>query len=116
MIPDDGLRQLRLSTPFSSAPLATRAFPSRLGFGDSDPIRRAFRQLCQSSSCPPFGGIESPLKNWKPGQIDFTIVVRITRGNTQTLAARSMKARKRNGVQQTVFTRRGVNRVLRFAF
>jgi len=60
-----------LSTPFSSRPLATRAFPITFALGTSDPHPARFPAICQSSSCPPFRWNRIPLKNWKPGQIDF---------------------------------------------
>jgi tartrate dehydrogenase/decarboxylase/D-malate dehydrogenase len=64
-----------------------------------------------------FDGIESPLKNWKPGQIDFTIVRENNEGEYSNIGGRLYEGTADEmAVQQTVFTRRGVNRVLRFAF
>jgi tartrate dehydrogenase/decarboxylase/D-malate dehydrogenase len=57
------------------------------------------------------------LKNWRPGQIDFTIVRENNEGEYSNIGGRIYEGTEdETVVQQTVFTRRGVNRVLRFAF
>jgi tartrate dehydrogenase/decarboxylase/D-malate dehydrogenase len=62
-------------------------------------------------------GIESPLKNWQPGQIDFTIVRENNEGEYSNIGGRLYEGTPDEmAVQQTVFTRRGVERVLRYAF
>ena len=43
-------------------------------WGGLIPIRHGFRQYVNSRPVQLFEGIETRLKNWKPGQIDFTIV------------------------------------------
>jgi len=64
-----------------------------------------------------FEGIETPLKNWKPGQIDFCIVRENNEGEYSNIGGRLYEGTEEEmAVQQTVFTRRGVNRVLQFAF
>jgi len=64
-----------------------------------------------------FEGIETPLKNWKAGQIDFTIVRENNEGEYSNIGGRIYQGTEDEmAVQQAVFTRRGVNRVLRFAF
>jgi isocitrate/isopropylmalate dehydrogenase len=64
-----------------------------------------------------FEAIESPLKKWKPGEIDFTIVRENNEGEYSSIGGRLYEGTEQEMVvQQTVFTRRGVNRVLRFAF
>jgi len=64
-----------------------------------------------------FEGIESPLKHWKPGEIDFTIVRENNEGEYSNIGGRLYEGTDDEmAVQQTVFTRRGVNRVLRYAF
>jgi tartrate dehydrogenase/decarboxylase/D-malate dehydrogenase len=81
------------------------------------PIRRAFRQYVNLRPVRLFDGIESPLKKWKPGQIDFTIVRENNEGEYSNVGGRLYEGTDDEmAVQQTVFTRRGVNRVLRFAF
>jgi tartrate dehydrogenase/decarboxylase / D-malate dehydrogenase len=81
------------------------------------PIRRAFRQYVNLRPVRLFDGIESPLKHWKPGEIDFTIVRENNEGEYSNIGGRLYEGSDDEmAVQQTVFTRRGVNRVMRFAF
>jgi tartrate dehydrogenase/decarboxylase/D-malate dehydrogenase len=118
MMPDDGLRQLR---PFDAIFLGAVGHPSVADhvslWGLLIPIRRTFRQYVNLRPVRLFEGIESPLKNWKPGQIDFVIVRENNEGEYSNIGGRLYEGTADEiAVQQTVFTRRGVNRVLRFAF
>src|SRR6202171_161282 len=118
MMPDDGLHQLR---PFDAIFLGAVGHPSVPDhvslWGLLIPIRRAFRQYVNLRPVRLFNGIESPLKKWKPGQIDFTIVRENNEGEYSNIGGRLDEGTEDEmAVQQTVFTRRGVNRVLRFAF
>jgi tartrate dehydrogenase/decarboxylase/D-malate dehydrogenase len=118
MMPDDGLRQLR---PFDAIFLGAVGHPSVPDhvslWGLLIPIRRAFRQYVNLRPVRLFAGIESPLKHWQPGQIEFTIVRENNEGEYSNIGGRLYEGTDDEmAVQQTVFTRRGVNRVLRFAF
>ena len=118
MMPDDGLRQLR---PFDAIFLGAVGHPNVPDhvslWGLLIPVRRAFRQYVNLRPVRLFDGIESPLKKWKPGQIDFTIVRENNEGEYSNIGGRLYEGTDDEmAVQQTVFTRRGVNRVLRFAF
>jgi len=118
MMPEDGLRQLR---PFDAIFLGAVGHPNVPDhvslWGLLIPIRRTFRQYVNLRPVRLFDGIESPLKKWKPGQIDFTIVRENNEGEYSNIGGRLYEGTDDEmAVQQTVFTRRGVNRVLRFAF
>jgi tartrate dehydrogenase/decarboxylase / D-malate dehydrogenase len=118
MMPDDGLRQLR---PFDAIFLGAVGHPNVPDhvslWGLLIPIRRTFRQYVNLRPVRLFEGIESPLKKWKSGQIDFTIVRENNEGEYSNIGGRLYEGTEDEmAVQQTVFTRRGVNRVLRFAF
>jgi tartrate dehydrogenase/decarboxylase / D-malate dehydrogenase len=118
MMPDDGLQQLR---PFDAIFLGAVGHPSVPDhvslWGLLIPIRRTFRQYVNLRPVRLFEGIESPLKDWKPGQIDFTIVRENNEGEYSNIGGRLYEGTEDEmAVQQTVFTRRGVNRVMRFAF
>lgn len=118
MMPDDGLRQLR---PFDAIFLGAVGHPNVPDhislWGLLIPIRRTFRQYVNLRPVRLFDGIESPLKKWKPGEIDFTIVRENNEGEYSNIGGRLYEGTDDEmAVQQTVFTRRGVNRVLRFAF
>jgi len=118
MMPEDGLQQLR---PFDSIFLGAVGHPSVPDhvslWGLLIPIRRGFRQYVNLRPVRLFEGIETPLKNWKPGQIDFYIVRENNEGEYSNIGGRIYEGSDDEmAIQQSVFTRRGVNRVLRFAF
>ena len=118
MMPDDGLEQLR---PFDAIFLGAVGYPNVPDhvslWGLLIPIRRTFRQYVNLRPVRLFEGIETPLKNWKPGEIDFTIVRENNEGEYSNIGGRIYQGTEDEmAVQQAVFTRRGVNRVLRFAF
>ncbi len=118
MMPANGLQQLR---PFDAIFLGAVGHPSVPDhvslWGLLIPIRRTFRQYVNLRPVRLFAGIETPLKNWKPGQIDFCIVRENNEGEYSTIGGRLYEGTEEEmAVQQTVFTRRGVNRAMRFAF
>ena len=118
MMPANGLEQLR---PFDAIFLGAVGHPSVPDhvslWGLLIPIRRAFRQYVNLRPVRLFEGIETPLKNWKPGQIDFCIVRENNEGEYSKIGGRLYEGTEEEmAVQQTVFTRRGVDRVMRFAF
>src|SRR5438552_9399794 len=117
MMPPDGLQQLR---PFDAIFLGAVGHPSVADhvslWGLLIPIRRTFRQYVNLRPVRLFEGIETPLKNWKPGQIDFCIVRENNEGEYSNIGGRLYEGTDDEmAVQQTVFTRRGVNRVMSYA-
>jgi tartrate dehydrogenase/decarboxylase / D-malate dehydrogenase len=118
MMPADGLEQLR---PFDAIFLGAVGHPSVPDhvslWGLLIPIRRSFRQYVNLRPARLFEGIETPLKNWKPGQIDFCIVRENNEGEYSNIGGRLYEGTEEEmAVQQTVFTRHGVDRVMKFAF
>ncbi len=118
MMPEDGLHQLR---PFDAIFLGAVGHPSVPDhvslWGLLIPIRRTFRQYVNLRPVRLFEGIETPLKNWKAGDIDFCVVRENNEGEYSNIGGRLYEGSEDEiAVQQTVFTRRGVNRVLHFAF
>jgi len=64
-----------------------------------------------------FEGIESPLKNWKPGEIEFVIVRENCEGEYSNVGGRMYEGTPNElAVQQAIFTRLGVTRIVRYAF
>ena len=62
-------------------------------------------------------GIPSPLANRKPGDIDFVVVRENTEGEYSSVGGRVFDGTDRETVfQQTIFTRTGVDRILKYAF
>src|SRR6201998_1742315 len=118
MMPRDGLEQLRVFDAIFLGAVGHPTVPDHVSlWGLLIPIRRTFRQYVNLRHVRLFEGIESPFKKWKPGQIDFTIVRENNEGEYSNIGGRLYEGTDDEmAVQQTVFTRRGVNRVLRFAF
>jgi tartrate dehydrogenase/decarboxylase / D-malate dehydrogenase len=118
MMPDDGLRQLRPYDAIFLGAVGHPSVPDHVSlWGLLIPIRRGFRQYANLRPVLLFDGIETPLKNWKPGQIDFCVVRENNEGEYSNIGGRIYDGTDDEmAVQQSVFTRRGVNRVLRFAF
>jgi tartrate dehydrogenase/decarboxylase/D-malate dehydrogenase len=67
--------------------------------------------------CRLMPGIPSPLVNRKPGDIDFVVVRENTEGEYSSVGGRVFEGTERETVfQQTIFTRMGVDRIMKFAF
>ena len=118
MMPADGLDQLRPFDAIFLGAVGSPDVPDHISlWGLLIPIRRGFRQYINLRPVRLFEGIETPLKGWKPGQIDFVIVRENNEGEYSNIGGRVYGGTEDEIViQETVFTRRGVNRVLRFAF
>src|SRR5260221_8372208 len=118
MMPADGLEQLRPFDAIFLGAVGHPGVPDHISlWGLLIPIRRSFQQYVNLRPVPLFEQIETPLKNWKPGQIDFCIVRENNEGEYSNIGGRLYEGTDDEmAIQQTVFTRRGVNRVLRFAF
>src|ERR1700687_3187774 len=118
MMPADGLEQLRPFDAIFLGAVGHPGVPDHISlWGLLIPIRRSFRQYVNLRPVRLFEGIETPLKNWKPGQIDFCIVRENNEGEYSNIGGRLYEGTDEEmAVQQTVFTRRGVDRVMKFAF
>ena len=118
MMPADGLDQLRPFDAIFLGAVGSPDVPDHISlWGLLIPIRRGFRQYINLRPVRLFEGVETPLKSWKPDQIDFVIVRENNEGEYSNIGGRVYGGTEDEIViQETVFTRRGVNRVLRFAF
>ena len=64
-----------------------------------------------------FHGVPSPLAGRKPGDIDYLVVRENTEGEYGNVGGRVFEGTEREIVtQQSVFSRRGVDRIMRYAF
>src|SRR5215510_641767 len=62
-------------------------------------------------------GVPTPLANRKPGDIDFVVIRENTEGEYSSVGGRMFEGTEREIVfQEAVFSRQGVDRILRFAF
>jgi len=80
-------------------------------------FRRRFDQYVNLRPCRLMPGIATPLANRKPGDIDFVVVRENTEGEYSSVGGRLFEGTEREIVfQESVFTRKGVDRILKFAF
>ena len=80
-------------------------------------FRREFDQYVNLRPVRLMPGIPSPLAGRNPGDIDFYVVRENTEGEYSSIGGRIFEGTERETViQETVMTRTGVDRVLKFAF
>lgn len=80
-------------------------------------FRREFDQYVNLRPVRLMPGIPCPLANRKAGDIDFYVVRENTEGEYSDLGGRMFAGTERETVlQQSVFTRKGVDRILKYAF
>ena len=80
-------------------------------------FRREFDQYINLRPVRLLPGVPSPLANRQPGDIDFMIVRENTEGEYSSIGGKMFAGTEREIVmQETVMSRIGVDRVLRFAF
>jgi tartrate dehydrogenase/decarboxylase/D-malate dehydrogenase len=80
-------------------------------------FRRGFDQYVNVRPCRLMPGVRSPLVGREPGDVDFIVVRENTEGEYSSIGGRMFEGTEREFVlQETVMTRTGVDRVLRYAF
>lgn len=118
MMPEDGIDQLR---PFDAVYLGAVGFPTVEDhvslWGLLIPIRREFDQYVNLRPVRLFEGVPCPLANKKPGDIDFYVVRENVEGEYSAIGGIQYEGTEHEVVsQQSLFTRRGVDRILKYAF
>jgi tartrate dehydrogenase/decarboxylase / D-malate dehydrogenase len=118
MMPVDGLDQLRAFDAIYLGAVGRPDVPDHISlWGLLIPIRRSFRQYVNLRPVRLFAGIETPLRNRHPNEINFTIIRENNEGEYSNVGGRIYEGTEdETVVQQSIFTRRGVDRVIRFAF
>lgn len=118
MMPEDGLQQLRSFDAIYLGAVGHPSVPDHISlWGLLIPIRRGFQQYVNLRPVRLLKGIETPLKNFPPGQIDFCVVRENNEGEYSDIGGRIYQGTDAEmAIQQAVFTRRGVDRILRYAF
>jgi tartrate dehydrogenase/decarboxylase/D-malate dehydrogenase len=80
-------------------------------------FRREFDQYVNLRPCRLMPGIPSPLAGRRPGDIDFYVVRENTEGEYSSVGGKMYEGTEREVVfQESVFSRHGVDRILKFAF
>ena len=118
MMPEDGLEQIRHHDAVYLGAVGFPGVPDHVSlWGLLIPIRRGFHQYVNLRPVRLLAGVPCPLRDKKPGDIDFWVVRENNEGEYSTIGGRSGEGTDYEmAVQQSVFTRRGVDRILRYAF
>ena len=117
MMPEDGLDQLGEFDAIFLGAVGFPGVPDHISlWGLLIPIRRAFRQYVNLRPVRLFEGVTSPLAGRAPGDIDFWIVRENCEGEYSEMGGRLYTGTDAEfAAQQSVFTRRGTDRVIRYA-
>lgn len=118
MMPDDGLQQIAEKDAIYLGAVGFPGVPDHISlWGLLIPIRRTFQQYINLRPVRLFEGVRCPLEGKKPGDIDLMIVRENNEGEYSEIGGRIFSGTENEMVSQvSVFTRKGVDRVFRFAF
>jgi tartrate dehydrogenase/decarboxylase/D-malate dehydrogenase len=118
MMPEDGLARIRHHDAIFLGAVGFPGVPDHISlWGLLIPIRRQFQQYVNLRPVRLMEGVPSPLRDRKPGDIDFWVVRENSEGEYSAVGGRSHEGTDQEMViQETVFTRKGVDRILRYAF
>ena len=118
MMPEDGLDRLRDFNGIFLGAVGYPGVPDHVSlWGLLIPIRRTFEQYVNLRPVRLLRGLESPLKGVGPDDIDFLIVRENNEGEYSEIGGRLYEGTDFElATQQSVFTRRGVDRTMRYAF
>ena len=118
MMPEDGLERIRNHDAIYLGAVGFPGVPDHISlWGLLIPIRRGFQQYASVRPVRLMPGIESPLRGREEGDIDFIVVRENTEGEYSRLGGIAFEGTEQElVVQENLFTRRGVDRILRYAF
>ena len=118
MMPEDGIEQLARFDAIYLGAVGWPSVPDHVSlWGLLIPIRRRFEQYVNLRPVRLFAGVPCPLAGKAPGSIDFVIVRENCEGEYSEIGGRLHAGTDRElAVQESVFTRHGTDRVLRYAF
>lgn len=118
MMPADGLDQLRPHDAIFLGAVGFPGVPDHVSlWGLLIPIRRAFRQYVNLRPTRLLPGVVSPLAGRTADDLGIVIVRENSEGEYSQIGGRqSIGLPEEFAVQQAVFTRLGVSRVIRYAF
>jgi len=119
MMPEDWFERLR---GFDAIYFGAAGWPQKVPdhvslWGSLFRFRREFDQYVNLRPVRLMPGVPCPLANRKVGDVDFYVVRENTEGEYSAVGGRMFEGTEREMVlQEAVFTRKGVDRILRFAF
>ena len=116
MMPDDGLEQLKeFDSIFLGAVGNSKLVPDHISlWGLLIKIRREFEQVINIRPAKYLQGIKSPLAN--PKDFDLLVVRENSEGEYSSIGGRIFRDEDEIAIQNAVFSRKGAERAMRFAF
>jgi tartrate dehydrogenase/decarboxylase/D-malate dehydrogenase len=117
MMPVDGCDRLRDSDAILLGAVGRPDVPDHISlWGLLIPIRRTFRQYVNLRPVRLWPGIDSPLRDVAPADVDMVIVRENVEGEYSEIGGRMYQGTDDElAVQEAVFTRRGTDRVMAYA-
>ena len=118
MMPEDGLEQIRGHDAIFLGAVGFPGVPDHVSlWGLLIPIRRRFDQYVNLRPVRLMPGMRSPLAGRELGDIDFIVVRENTEGEYSSVGGRMYEGTERETVvQETIMTRHGIDRILKYAF
>ena len=118
MMPADGLETIRGHDAIFLGAVGFPGVPDHVSlWGLLIPIRRAFEQYVNLRPVRLLKGVESPLRGRTAKDIDFWVVRENNEGEYSDIGGRIFAGSDdETVVQESVFTRRGTDRIIRYAF
>ncbi len=118
MMPDNALETLRGFDAILLGAVGWAGVPDHVSlWGLLIPIRRTFRQYVNLRPTRVFEGVDSPLREVKPDSVDLVVVRENVEGEFSEIGGRLNRGfDDEMAVQESVFTRKGVTRIVDHAF
>ena len=118
MMPADGLDQLRGSDAILLGAVGWPGVPDHVSlWGLLIPIRRSFRQYVNLRPVRVMEGVPSPLRSAEPGSVDLVVVRENVEGEYSEIGGRLNRGLPDEmAIQESVFTRVGVTRIVEYAY
>ena len=118
MMPPDGLERLAAFDAIFLGAVGFPGVPDHVSlWGLLIPIRRHFRQYVNLRPVRVLKGMVSPLRDRGPDDIDFFVVRENNEGEYSEIGGRLYEGTDHEmAMQESIFTRRGVDRILEYAF
>lgn len=118
MMPEDGLDKIRKHDAVYLGAVGFPGVPDHVSlWGLLIPIRRQFQQYVNLRPVRMLRGMTSPLAGRTAEDIDFYVVRENVEGEYSEIGGRVFRGTEHEAaMQESIFTRRGVDRILRYAF
>jgi tartrate dehydrogenase/decarboxylase/D-malate dehydrogenase len=118
MMPQDGLDRIRRHDAILLGAVGWPGVPDHVSlWGLLIPIRRTFRQYVNLRPIKVLDGVPSPVRGAEAGKVDFVVVRENVEGEYSEIGGRMNRGfPEEMAVQEAVFTRAGVTRLLDYGF